>query len=127
MFFPHPARIWPSFVIPIRPRSISTRRGLEFADAIARARHLSAHALAEDAVAIADSVMEIPKDDLTAALVHAIRNRCDQRRWLAGQFNPAYASKTAITDADGGSLIDRHKSKVERLKKKAVEQGLLDG
>ncbi len=70
-----------------------------------RARKESAHALAEDAVAIADSAMDF--GDLTPALVHAIKNRCDQRRWLAGQFNPMYAPKTAITDADGGSLISR--------------------
>ncbi len=56
------------------------------ADAVARARLNSAHALADDVISIADST-ENP------AMAQLIRNRCDQRRWLAGKFNAMYADK----------------------------------
>ena len=36
-----------------------------------------------------------------------IKNRCDQRRWLAGKYNALYSDKIAVTDAGGGSLAAR--------------------
>ena len=36
-----------------------------------------------------------------------IRNRCDQRRWLAGKYNALYSDQVAITDSDGGSIAGR--------------------
>jgi len=36
-----------------------------------------------------------------------IRNRCDQRRWLAGKYNAHYSDKVALTDSDGGSIAGR--------------------
>ena len=33
-----------------------------------------------------------------------IKNRCDQRRWLAGKYNALYSDKVAVTDSDGGSI-----------------------
>jgi hypothetical protein len=59
------------------------------ADAVARARLDSAHALADEVIAIADS-----SDN--PAMANLLRNRCDQRRWLAGKFNPMYADKHMV-------------------------------
>jgi hypothetical protein len=98
---------------------VEMARNQEFSMQVARARRESAHSLAESAVEIADSAMDLP--DLTPALVHAIKNRCDQRRWLAGQWNPMYAARTAITDADGGSLVERFR----RMSEEEREQELL--
>jgi hypothetical protein len=36
-----------------------------------------------------------------------IKNRCDQRRWLASKYNPLYSDKVAVTDSDGGSIAAR--------------------
>ena len=36
-----------------------------------------------------------------------IKNRCDQRGWLAGKYNPFYSDKVAITDSGGGSIAGR--------------------
>ena len=71
-----------------------------FAAAIAAARAESAFSLAEETILIADEA----KDPAMSQLVH---NCCDQRRWLAGKFNALFSDKTAITDADGGSLVER--------------------
>ena len=46
-----------------------------------------------------------------------IKNRCDQRRWLAGKYNALYSDKVAVTDTDGGSIATR-------LAKMSVEQRL---
>jgi len=35
------------------------------------------------------------------------KNRCDQRRWLAGKCNTLYSDKLAVTDWDGGSIATR--------------------
>ncbi len=56
------------------------------ADAIARARQQSAHALAE-------SVIEIIDEKPDPAMIQWARNRCDQRRWLAGKYNAQYADR----------------------------------
>lgn len=76
------------------------RRNPAFADAIARARLESAHGLAESVVEIADS-----SDD--PAMAQLLRNRCDQRRWLAGKFNPMYADKHTVEhrhQTDAGAM-----------------------
>lgn len=62
------------------------KRDAKVADAIARARHAGAHGLAESVVNIADEC-----DD--PARVQLVRNRCEQRRWLAGKWNAAYSDK----------------------------------
>src|SRR5438270_555956 len=36
-----------------------------------------------------------------------VKNRCDQRRWLAGKYNALYSDKMAVTDSDGGSIAGR--------------------
>ena len=36
-----------------------------------------------------------------------VKNRCDQRRWLAGKYNTMYSDKVAVTDSDGGSIAAR--------------------
>ena len=36
-----------------------------------------------------------------------VKNRCDQRRWLAGKYNALYSDKLAVTDSDGGSIAGR--------------------
>ena len=36
-----------------------------------------------------------------------VKNRCDQRRWLAGKYNSMYSEKVAVTDSDGGSIAAR--------------------
>src|SRR5437868_8157459 len=53
------------------------RRSPSFADAIARARAESAHGLAMQVLEIADAAG--PHDN-----PQLVKNRCDQRRWLAG-------------------------------------------
>lgn len=75
-------------------------RSPAFSEAIARARAESAHALAMQVLEIADSAG--PHDN-----PQLIKNRCDQRRWLAGKYNPLYSDKVAVTDSDGGSITDR--------------------
>ena len=76
------------------------RRSPSFADAIARARAESAHGLAMQVVDIADAAG--PGDN-----PQLVKNRCDQRRWLAGKYNALYSDKVAITDSDGGSIATR--------------------
>ncbi len=49
-----------------------------WSDAIARARHESAHGLA-------DAVIEIAYSSDDPAKANLLRNRCDQHRWLAGK------------------------------------------
>jgi len=36
-----------------------------------------------------------------------VKNRWDQRRWLAGKYNALYSDKVAVTDSDGGSIAGR--------------------
>src|SRR5713101_7503532 len=74
------------------------RRNADFAGAISRARAEGAHSLAEQVIEIADAA--------TPSTAQVARNRCDQRRWLAGKFNAMYADKVALTAADGGNLRD---------------------
>ena len=76
------------------------RRSPSFAEAIARARAESAHGLAMQVVDIADAAG--PGDN-----PQLVKNRCDQRRWLAGKYNALYSDKVAITDSDGGSIATR--------------------
>ena len=76
------------------------RRSPSFAEAIARARAESAHGLAMQVVEIADAAG--PHDN-----PQLIKNRCDQRRWLAGKYNALYSDKVAVTDSDGGSIATR--------------------
>src|SRR5436305_15054700 len=73
------------------------RRSPPFAEAIAHARAESAHGLAMQVVEIADAAG--PGDN-----PQLVKNRCDQRRWLAGKYNALYSDKMAVTDSDGGSL-----------------------
>src|SRR2546423_13999397 len=75
-------------------------RSPSFAEAIARARAESAHGLAMQVVDIADSAG--PHDN-----PQLVKNRCDQRRWLAGKYNTLYSDKVAVTDSDGGSIAGR--------------------
>ncbi len=56
------------------------------ANALARARRESAHGLAESVVDIADSCTDPAQAQIT-------RNRCEQRRWLAGKLHTQYADK----------------------------------
>ena len=58
------------------------RRSPSFAEAIARARTESAHGLAMQVVEIADAAG--PDDN-----PQLVKNRCDQRRWLAAQIQRA--------------------------------------
>src|SRR5438552_2696760 len=76
------------------------RRSPSFAEAIAHARAESAHGLAMQVVEIADAAG--PGDN-----PQLVKNRCDQRRWLAGKYNALYSDKVAITDSDGGSIAGR--------------------
>ena len=76
------------------------RRSPSFAEAIARARAESAHGLAMQVVEIADAAG--PHDN-----PQLVKNRCDQRRWLAGKYNALYSDKVAVTDSDGGSIAGR--------------------
>src|SRR2546430_17454625 len=76
------------------------RRSPSFAEAIARARAESAHGLAMQVLEIADAAG--PHDN-----PQLVKNRCDQRRWLAGKYNALYSDKVAITDSDGGSIAMR--------------------
>src|SRR5205807_7432245 len=71
------------------------RRSPSFAEAIARARAASAHGLAMQVLEIADAAG--PHDN-----PQLVKNRCDQRRWLAGKYNALYSDKMAVTDGDGG-------------------------
>ena len=89
------------------------RRNPEFAAAIAAARVESAFSLAEQTILIADEAKD-------PAMSQLVRNRCDQRRWLAGKFNARFADKTAITDADGGSLVERFRRMSEEERETAV-------
>src|SRR5205814_6791468 len=66
-------------------------------EAIARARAESAHGLAMQVLEIADAA--VPGDN-----PQLIKNRCDQRRWLAGKYNALYSDKVGVTDSDGGSI-----------------------
>src|SRR2546423_15720283 len=75
-------------------------RSPSFAEAIARARAESAHGLAMQVVEIADAAG--PGDN-----PQLVKNRCDQRRWLAGKYNALYSDKVAVTDSDGGSIAIR--------------------
>src|SRR5213078_4663220 len=51
----------------------------------------SAHGLAMQVVEIADAAG--PGDN-----PQLVKNRCDQRRWLAGKYNALYSDKVAVTD-----------------------------
>jgi len=75
------------------------RRSPSFAEAIARARAESAH-VAMQVVEIADAAG--PGDN-----PQLVKNRCDQRRWLAGKYNALYSDRVAVTDSDGGSIAMR--------------------
>ena len=75
-------------------------RSPAFSEAIARARAESAHGLAMQVVEIADAAG--PGDN-----PQLIKNRCDQRRWLAGKYNALYSDKVAVTDSNGGSIAGR--------------------
>ena len=57
-----------------------------FADRLTRARQICAHGLAEQVVTIADEASQDENPQL-------VINRCNQRRWLAGRWNAAYADK----------------------------------
>src|SRR5438477_13164045 len=59
-----------------------------------------AHGLAMQVLEIADAAG--PHDN-----PQLIKNRCDQRRWLAGKYNTLYSDKFAVTDSDGGSIATR--------------------
>ena len=76
------------------------RRSPSFAEAIAHARAESAHGLAMQVLEIADAAG--PHDN-----PQLVKNRCDQRRWLAGKYNTLYSDKVAVTDSDGGSIATR--------------------
>ena len=75
-------------------------RSPAFSEAIARARAESAHGLAMQVLEIADAAG--PGDN-----PQLVKNRCDQRRWLAGKYNALYSDKVAVTDSDGGSIAMR--------------------
>jgi len=85
-------------------------RSPSFSEAIARARAESAHGLAMEVLEIADAATSDDNPQL-------VKNRCDQRRWLAGKYNPMYSEKVAVTDSDGGSIAARlaRMSAAERL------------
>ena len=76
------------------------RRSPSFAEAIARARAESVHGLAMQVVEIADAAGPSRHPQL-------VKNRYDQRRWLAGKYNALYSDKVAVTDSDGGSIAGR--------------------
>jgi len=75
-------------------------RSPAFSEAIARARAESAHGLAMQVLEIADAAGPHDNQQL-------VKNRCDQRRWLAGKYNALYSDKVAVTDSDGGSIAMR--------------------
>ena len=82
-------------------------RNPAFKQAIDAARAASAHGLAEQVVEISDSLADLGPD-VTTAQVHAVKNRCDQRRWLASKYNAGlFGEVVRHTDADGGSLATR--------------------
>src|SRR5438045_4837604 len=84
--------------IVTRSKTRSTRSPA-FSEAIARARAESAHGLAMQVLEIADAAG--PGDN-----PQLVKNRCDQRRWLAGKYN-ALLGQVAATDSDGGSIAGR--------------------
>jgi|HubBroStandDraft_6_1064221.scaffolds.fasta_scaffold245725_2 hypothetical protein len=90
-------------------------RSPSFAEAIARARAESAHGLAMSVVEIADKAVADPQNKPHWAQL--VKNQCDQRRWLAGKYNALYTDKLAVTDSDGGSIV-------ERLARMSAEQRL---
>ena len=57
-------------------------RDERFREKFARARLLSAHALADDVVRLADECTD-------PAQLRITENRCTQRKWLAGKYNSA--------------------------------------
>jgi hypothetical protein len=106
-------------------------RNPAFAAAIAAARAESAHALAESVIMIADDPTLVAQ--VAQHGVQWVRNRCDQRRWLAARFNPMYADMHRMADADGSSLIkeleamtpEQRRAEMQRLVDKA--RGVLAG
>jgi hypothetical protein len=89
-------------------------RSEDVANAIARARRESAHALADSVVEVADEAADL--DGISSARAQAIRNKCDQRRWLAGKLHSQYADKgqdvnvnvnlATLIEASRGSVAD---------------------
>src|SRR5438874_13498571 len=72
------------------------RRSPSFAEAIARARAESAHGLAMQVLEIADAAG--PGDN-----PQLIKNRCDQRRWLAGKYRSEERRVGKECESGGGS------------------------
>ena len=58
-------------------------------------------------VEIADELLRGDHRDKPGWWAQAVRNACEQRRWLAAKYNAAYSDKVALTDADGGSIAQR--------------------
>ena len=72
-------------------------RSPAFSEAIARARAESAHGLAMQVLEIADAAG--PGDN-----PQLVKNRCDQRRWLAGKYNALYSDKAFRRDSRAPGL-----------------------
>ena len=73
----------------------------EFAQQYARARHIQAHALADEGMEIVDGARGGTHEEIAAA-----RLRFDARRWMAGKLLPkVYGDKMLHTGADGEGPI----------------------
>src|SRR5947209_16925238 len=75
-------------------------RSPSFSEAVARAPAIYTLSLHDALPIFADAAG--PGDN-----PQLVKNRCDQRRWLAGKYNALYSDKLAVTDHDGGSLATR--------------------
>jgi hypothetical protein len=80
---------------------------LEFGQAFERARRVAGHFLAQQALEIADDDSnDITPDGLpNHPAIGRSRIRVEQRRWLAGKYNPMYLDKQVHTGPDGQSAI----------------------
>lgn len=81
-----------------------TEESEEFRNAYARAREDQAHAIAEEALAIADA------EALTSEAVARNRLRVDTRKWMASKLAPrAYGEKVTLGTEDGKPIEHVHR------------------
>jgi hypothetical protein len=95
-----------------------TEQHAEFGQAFARARSIAGHFLAQQALEIADD----DSNDLTPdgqpnhPAIGRARIKVEQRRWLAGKYNPMYLDKQVHTGPDGLSPIQvQHTYRLDNL------------
>jgi hypothetical protein len=90
----------------------------EFSQSLHRARGIAAHHYAEEAMAIADddTTDVTPDGHPNHAAVQRARLRIEQRRWMAGKFNPSVYGDKVQHGPDGQSAIqEEHTYRFENL------------